>query len=299
MASQVSLRGVFPPLTTPFVNGEVSAQKLRENVEKYNKSGVRGYVILGSNGEYVHLSEKEKLLCVETVCAAAGEKMTRIVGSGCETTEETIRFTKAAASLGAQAALVVTPHYYRGRMDTPTLVEHFTRVAEASPIPVLIYNVPGNTGINIDPAVPIKASEHPNIIGMKNSSGILAEMAETLAEARPGFQLLAGSGGFFLPALSIGAVGCVPALGNVAPRECVAIYDLWNARKLDEARAMQLRVVTLNRTVTARWSVPAVKAGMDMVGYYGGEPRRPLLPLGEKEQAELRKIMVKAGVLEG
>ncbi|MHB8757646.1 MAG: dihydrodipicolinate synthase family protein, partial [Bacillota bacterium] len=173
MGSRVSLRGVFPPLTTPFVNGEVSAQKLRENVEKYNKTGIHGYVILGSNGEYVHLSEKEKLLCVETVCAAAGEKMTRIVGTGHETTEETIRFTKAAARLGAQAALVVTPHYYRGRMDTPTLVEHFTRVAEASPIPVLIYNVPGNTGINIDPAVPIKASEHPNIIGMKNSSGIV------------------------------------------------------------------------------------------------------------------------------
>lgn len=297
MASQVSLRGVFPPVTTPFVNGEVSAQKLRENVEKLNRTGLHGYVILGSNGEYVHLNEREKLLCVETVCAAAGDGMLRITGTGGETTEETIHFTKEAARLGAQVALVVTPHYYRGRMDNTALIEHFTRVADAVPIPVMVYNVPANTGINVDPAVPIKLSEHPNIIGMKNSSGLIAEMAEAIADARPGFQVLAGSGSFFLPTLAIGGTGCVPALGNVAPQECVAIFDLWHAGKLEDARAVQLQVVALNKAVTSKWGVPALKAAQDMLGYYGGEPRRPLLPLGEKERTELRKIMVKAGVL--
>lgn len=297
MAEAVVLRGIFPPVPTPFEGGEVSPAHLRRNLEHLNTTGLHGYVVLGSNGESVHLNERERLLCVETVCQSAGPGMLRIAGTGRDTTEETIRFTRAAAGLGAQAALVITPHYYRGRMDSTALIEHYTAVADASPIPVIIYNVPANTGINLDPAIPITLSEHLNIIGMKNSSGMIGEMAEVIAAARPGFQVLAGSGGFILPTLAIGGTGGVPALANVAPRECVKLFDLWHAGKTGEARDLQLRLVELNKAVTSRWGVPALKAALDVLGYFGGEPRRPLRPLGEKERAELVRIMARAGVL--
>ncbi|HEY3313860.1 MAG TPA: dihydrodipicolinate synthase family protein [Bacillota bacterium] len=293
----LSLRGIFPPVPTPFEGGEVAPARLRRNIELWNTTGLHGYVVLGSNGEYVHLNERERLLCIETVAAAAGPGRLRIAGTGCESTDETIRFTRAAAAAGAQAALVVTPHYYRGRMDATAFIEHYTRVADASPIPVIIYNVPGNTAINLDPAVPIALSEHPNIVGMKNSSGLLGEIAEVIAAAKPGFQVLAGSGSFVLPALAVGGVGGVLALANVAPRECVRLFDRWHAGEVAEAKALQLRLVELNKAVTARWGVPALKAALDLLGYFGGEPRRPLRPLGDRERMELARIMVRAGIL--
>jgi 4-hydroxy-2-oxoglutarate aldolase len=294
----ISLRGSFPPIPTPFdARGEVDYGALIANLERWNGYGLAGYVIAGSNGEAAFLTEAEKRCVWETVRQAIPAGKLLIAGTGCESTRQTVALTRVAAEAGADAALVVTPHYYGQMVSSQALLDHYQAVADASPIPVILYTVPKFTHVDLDAATIARASLHSNIVGVKDSSGNLIKLADTVGLTGPDFQVLAGSGGFFLAGLAVGAVGCVPALGNVAPQEVVDIQHLFEARRMDDAAELQRRMVPVNTAVTARFGVPGLKAALDMLGYYGGPVRAPLVDLSESDRRILQDVLVEGGLL--
>jgi 4-hydroxy-2-oxoglutarate aldolase len=295
--AKIDLHGVFPPITTPFIDGKVAYDKLACNVEKWSRTGLKGFVVLGSNGEYVYLSEEEKRTVVDTVVQSATEEMLIIAGTGCESTAETIRLTEDCARLGAHAALVVTPHYYAGRMREAALMKHFSKLADHSPIPILLYNVPQFTHINMAADFVARLSEHPNIIGLKDSSGNVIQLGEILNGVAKDFNVLVGTAGVLFSGLTLGCVGGISALANVAPEACVKIFDLVKAGDLDAARELQLKMIPVNQAVTVVYGVPGLKAALDMRGYFGGDPRLPLLPSSEQERSEMEAILKKADLL--
>ena len=293
-----SLKGVFAPLAIPFDGRENFApDMLAFNLGRLNRTSLRGYVVLGSNGEWVYLTEAEKLEVLKTARRLIPPDKLMIAGTGCESTRNTIELTRKAADLGADAAIVVNPSYYKSEMTVPVLAAHYEAVASASPVPVIIYNYPAGTGIDLPAELLVQLSQHPNIVGVKDSGGLMPKMGETIRQAAPGFQVLAGSASFLFPALAIGAVGGVVALANIAPEACVELYRLFGAGDLDKGRALHLRLLPVNLAVTARFGVGGLKAAMDMLGYQGGLPRRPLLPLAEPKRQELAAILKAAGLL--
>lgn len=297
----LKLEGVFPPIPTPFdADGTILHNKLKSNLARWSETGLHGFAVLGSNGEFVFLSEAEKAAVWETARAAIPRDKLFLAGAGAESTRETIALARRAAELGADAAMVVTPHYYKSQMNALTLMNHYRVIADASPIPIIIYNMPASTGIDLDAAAVIQLAQHPNIVGIKDSSGNVTKFGDIVRAVRADFSLLAGSGGYFYPALCVGAKGCVAAVANVAPRECVALYEALRAGRHAEARDWQLKLIPLNQAVTARWSVPGLKAALDERGdYYGGPPRLPLQPLGDEERRTLKQIMHAAGISSG
>jgi 4-hydroxy-2-oxoglutarate aldolase len=296
--SSISLRGVIPPIPTPFdADGEVHYPVLSENLARWNQYDLIGYVVLGSNGEGVYLDEQEKVRVWETARRAIPSGKLLIAGTGCESTRQTIALTRQAAKAGADVALVVTPHYYTSKMTDDSLVRHFQAVADASPIPVLIYNVPASTHVNMGADAVARAARHHNIVGIKDTSGNLMQLAETVRLAEPEFQVLAGSAGFFLAGLAVGAVGGILALANVAPVQAIEIYRLFKEGRWDEAAELQRRMIPVNTAVTGRFGIAGLKAALDMLGYYGGPVRSPLLDLAEGERQALRETLVEGGIL--
>jgi len=299
--STVSLSGVFPPIPTPFdAQGDVTTQPLVNNLERWNQYDLAGYVVLGSNGEAVYLTEEEKLRVWETARQAIPSDRVMIAGTGCESTRQTIALTRQAARIGADTALLVTPNYFDGKMTPDGLVYHYQAVAEASPIPVVLYNVPKFTHVDMDAATIARAARHPNIIGVKDSGGNIAKLADVVrltgrAEECE-CQVMAGSAGFFFAGLALGAVGGVLALANVAPQQSVDIYRLFKAGQWDEAAGLQRRMIPVNAAVTARFGIAGLKAALDMLGYYGGPVRSPLLDLTEGERQALRDVLVEGGL---
>lgn len=294
----LSFSGIFPPLPTSFDNNEnLLPEKIRFNIEQLSRYDLSGILILGSNGEQVMLSEKEKIAAIEAARVSLPEGRILLAGTGCQSTRETISLTRAAAAAGADAVLVLNPFYYKGNMNQAELVRHYFDVADASPVPVLIYNMPANTGLDMTPRMIIAMAEHPNIVGLKESGGNVVKMGEVLGNAKPGFQVLAGGAGFLLPALAMGAVGGILASANIAPDHCLGIYKAFNAGKLTQAKELQHKIIQLNSAVTSRWGVPALKAAMDLLGLYGGHVRRPLLPIDDKMQELLKEIMLEEGLI--
>ena len=293
----ISLRGVFPPIPTPFdAQGEVDYGALTANLERWNAYGLAGYVVVGSNGEAAFLTEEEKRRVWETARQAIPAGKLLIAGTGCESARQTIALNRLAADAGADAALVVTPHYYANMVSLQALLDHYQAVADASLIPIILYTVPKFTHVDLDATTIARASMHPNIIGLKDSSGNMIKMADIIGSTGPDFQILAGSGGFFLAGLAVGAVGCVPALGNVAPQEVVDIQHLFEARRVEEAAELQRRMVPVNTAVTARFGIPGLKAALDMLGYYGGSVRAPLADLAEGDRRILQDILAEGGL---
>jgi len=296
--STISLNGVFPPVPTPFdAAGEVNHRALADNLERLNRYDLTGYVVLGSNGEAGYLDVEEKLRVLETARQAIPAEKLLIAGTGCESTRQTIALTNQAAQAGADAALLLTPHYYDGKMTPEALAHHYQAVAEAVSIPVLLYTVPKFTHVDIDAATIARIASHPNVIGIKDTGGNMAKMADVVRLTGPDFQVLAGSAGFFLTGLAVGAVGGVLALSNVAPQKCLDIYNLFRAGRLDEAAELQRRMVPVNAAITARFGIAGLKAALEMLGYYGGPVRSPLLDLSESECQALRDILAEGGVL--
>jgi 4-hydroxy-2-oxoglutarate aldolase len=295
--AKIDLNGIFPPITTPFINGKVAHDKLASNVEKWSPTGLKGFVVLGSNGEYVYLSEEEKRTIVNTVANSAADDMLIIAGTGCESTAETLRLTEDCAKLGAHAALVVTPHYYAGRMNEAALMKYFSDLADQSPIPILLYNVPKFTHINMAADFVARLSEHPNIVGIKDSSGNVIQLGETLNAVAEDFNVMVGTAGVLFPGLTLGCVGGVLALSNVAPKHCVKIYNLVKQGDFETARDLQLKMLPVNQALTAGYGVPGLKVALDMVGYFGGDPRLPLLPSSQRDKSEIKEILQKAGLL--
>jgi len=287
----MKLKGVLPPIATPFKNENVAYDKLKENFAKWNKTGLAGYLVLGSNGEGSYLSEKERLKMVEVSRDSIPKSKVMLVGTGQESTRETIRFTNEAAKLGADYALVLTPCYYKGAMKPPILHDHFVAVAEASRIPILLYNVPQYTGINMEPDLVAKLSRHPNIVGIKDSSGNISQLSQIIHTSQKNFRVFTGSGLVLFSALCVGAVGGVLAVANALPRESVRIYTLYTQGKMDQARELQNRMAPFATAVTAKHSIGGLKMAMDLAGYFGGLPRLPLKKPGPEVEAELKGLM--------
>jgi len=295
--AQIDLNGIFPPVTTPFLDEKVAYDKLASNIEKYGQTGLKGIVVLGSNGEYVSLSEEEKRKVVETVVQATPDHMSVIAGTGCESTRETIRLTADCAAAGAHAALVVTPHYFGGKMSDAALIKHFTTVADHSPIPILLYNVPQFTHVNLTVNVVAQLSGHPNIIGIKDSTGNVIQLGEFLHQVDADFRILVGTASALYGALTLGCVGGVLALANVTPETCVKIHGLVQAGDFEAARQIQLKMIPVNKAVTATFGIAGLKTALDLLGYFGGEPRAPLLPSSDETKAAVENTLKQAGLL--
>ena len=298
MSEQVfSLEGIFPPIPTPFnSDGEVALNAIKDNLKYLNQFDLRGFVVLGSNGEFVLLKEEEKLEVLKTARESIPSDRLLIAGVGCQSTDQTIELSRKAANVGADAALVITPSYYRSRMTSEVMSRHYRSIAESSPIPVIIYNMPACTGIDIDADTIAVISKHPNIAGIKDSSGNIIKMGDLRRLTESHFQILAGSASFFLPALSVGAVGGVMALANIAPDQCLALHNHFLRGELEEARDLQIRLIPVNTAITRGWGVPALKAAMDVLGLYGGPVRPPLMPLTKEIRDRVEAILREGGI---
>jgi 4-hydroxy-2-oxoglutarate aldolase len=294
---ELHCNGILPPLTTPFdEQGRVDFEGLRRNVARYNEAGLAGYVALGSNGEAVHLTREEQTEVIETIKQAARPDHTIIAGVNEFSTAAAIAATRRAADAGADAALVITPYFYKSRMTQAALIEHFIAVAEASPLPVFIYNVPQNTGVIIEPATIAQLAEQPNIAGVKDSAGNFAALAETVRLAPAGFRVMIGNGGILYPSLLMGASGAILAVACAAPRACVELYDAVRAGDAARSRDLQNRLAPLSQVVTAGLGVAALKAAMALNGFVGGQPRAPLAPLSQRERERVRAVMRDTGL---
>ena len=301
------LSGIYPALTTPFAaDGSVSLSDVKHNIRLYNHTDLAGYVVIGSTGESVLLSgrETESALAAVKESAAPGKKL--IAGTGAESTAETIERTKRAAELGYDVALVKTPYYYKPWYNAKVYIEHFRRVADASPIPVMLYSVPIFTGVALEPPEVLALAEHPNVIGIKDSSGNVQRVAEIVAGVPPShvqrvgeslvkvpaaFQVLVGSASTVYPCLLIGARGAILALASALPEKCVALFDLFRQGHHEKARELHALIVHASKRIVSECGIAGVKFVMDLRGYRGGVPRQPLLPLQDEQKKRLSEFV--------
>lgn len=290
------IKGIFAPIPTPFINGEIAWDKLRENIAKWAKTNITGMVVLGSNGEFAFLDHQEKVEMVRFVREHLPKDKMVIAGTGCETTREAIKLSQECAAAGSDVSLVLNPYYYKDSYTEAVLKQYFYDVADASPVPVMLYNMPKNSGVNFSSKFVIELSKHPNIAGLKDSSGNLVQIADICAGTPDDFSVFAGSSSFLLPALSVGAVGGTLALANIMPNECVEVLTLFQEGKLAEAKTLQHRLLEPNNAVTVKWGISGLKVALDYLGYFGGEPRKPLLPLTPAEVTQLHQVLQRAGL---
>lgn len=293
----MNLSGVFPALTTPFAaDGSVSVEDIKHNIRKYNDTGLAGYTVIGSTGESVLLSRKEIDTVLSAVKEAAAPGMKLIAGTGAESTAETIDRTKRAAELGYQVALVKTPYYYKPAYKSENYIAHYRRVADASPIPVMLYSVPQFTGVSLEAAEIAVLSQHPNIIGIKESSGVVQRVAEMIAAAPSTFQVLTGSASMLFPSMAIGAVGAILALASALPEHCVTVHEAGKRGDMQRGRELQMALLSASKVIVTQGSIPGVKYTMDLRGYRGGDPRPPLLPPREEQKKAIRDVLAKLEV---
>lgn len=295
-ASFKCLGGILLPFPTPFgPEGDIDEQALISNIEKWNITGVIGYVALGSTGERVHLDEREYAQAIEIAHAAVPENLAFIAGAGQQSTRGTISEIRAAVAAGAEAVLVITPHFYRSGITQDALAGHYAAVADATPVPVILYSVPDLTGVAVAPETVARLSEHPNIIGIKDSSDDLARLSETIRLVPDDFAVLTGNGTVLYEALRRGAQGAILAVGCVAARQCIAMFEVVSVGDYERARALQEKLTPLARAVTTRFGIGGLKATMDLIGYHGGCVRAPLQAPGEAAREELARLLEDAG----
>jgi 4-hydroxy-2-oxoglutarate aldolase len=289
----MDLRGVFAPIPTPFNrNGQLDAARLRAACARWASSPLTGIVVLGSTGEAVLLDEDESDRTVAAARAAWPSGRPFIVGAGRESTVATIHAVHRAAALGADAVLVRTPGFYKAQMNTDVFVRHYTAVADASSVPVLLYNFTAVTGVNLLPAAVSTLSAHPNIIGVKESGGDLSQIAGFVTGTPDGFNVLAGSSTTFLSALGVGATGGILALSCVLPDACVQLFELARTGKRVEASALQERLLGIAKLVGTMHGIAGLKAALKLVGCDVGGPRSPLAPVSDATVGVLREALV-------
>ena len=296
--SKMQIKGVFPPMVTPFKeNGDVDYEAFSYNINRWNGIGLAGYLVLGSNGETPFLTEEEKLELIKLTVSGAAKGKHIMVGTGLESIRETIRLTNKAAALGAQSALLLTPGFFLEDMNTAALVDYFTQVADCVDIPVLLYHVPKFARTNMNPDAVAKLSEHPNIIGMKDSSGNVPQLASYVRVSTADFNVMVGTAGAWYPALTLGVKAGVHALANCCPNECVKIQELYDAGNWEESRDLYQQVFPVNAAVTATFGVAGLKYGCDLMGYKGGFVRSPLQQLNSDAKEKIRKIFENADMI--
>jgi 4-hydroxy-2-oxoglutarate aldolase len=288
----MELRGIFPALVTPFASDEsVSLSALQENICLYNETGVSGLVILGSTGESVMLTREEADAILVAAKEAAAPNKILIAGTGAESTAETIARTKRAAALGYRVALVKTPYYYKPVYRAENYFRHYRAVADASPIPIRLYSVPQFTGVTLETPEILILAEHPNIVGIKDSTGHVQRTGELVANAPPSFNVLTGGAAVIYPSLVVGARGAVLALASALPEKCAELYDLFRAGQHEKAKQLQLLLVQASKRIATENGIPGIKYAMDLRGYQGGLPRLPLLPANETQKRAIAEIV--------
>jgi 4-hydroxy-2-oxoglutarate aldolase len=275
--------GIYTPIATPFRDdGSVDARALAANVQRWMTTPLTGLVVLGSNGEASSLDDDEADRVVDVVRAGVPSSRPLIAGTGRESTRATIDATRRAAAAGVDAVLVRTPSFFKPQMTTDAFVRHFTEVADASPVPVLLYNVTLYTGVNLLPDAVERLAVHPNIIGIKESGSDIGQIAEYVARTPDDFTVLAGSATTLVHALCAGCDGAILALASLVPVECLSMLVFVDEKRLDEANALQRRVMPLARSVGSTYGVPGLKAALELMGYTGGAPRPPLRPVSSE-----------------
>lgn len=297
MGTDSWLKGIFPPIPTAFsADGELGRPPPGW-LEFLAASGVDGVVALGSNGEAVQLNEGERMTWIRSVKAELPNSLRLIVGTGADSTTVAIERTRAAADEGAEAALVIAPFYFRRQLTADALRRHYHALADASPIPILIYNIPPHMGYDLGADWIISIARQSPIAGMKESSGDLSRLPKLREQLGPDFALLTGSGEKFLDALELGADGSIAALANLAPAAMVAIDEAWREPDLEEAHRLQKLIAPLGEALSKSYGVPGMKAGVRLLGYDHGDPRPPLPPLPDRELPALRGLLEDAKLI--
>ncbi len=290
-----NLKGVFCPVVTPFNRGgDVDEGFFRENLSRITGIGLAGILVAGSTGEAPYLAESERLRLVEVAREIVKAPEILLVGTGLESTRATLRLSREAEARGADALLVLTPNYYKPRMDSAALVAHYRAVGAGVKRPVLIYSIPQFTGLTVEPATIAQLSRLPNVVGLKESSGKLDFVRAVLHKVRPGFRVLVGAASIFYDALCDGAVGAVLGLANFAPSLCVGLYQAFLHRQATEARDLQQRLVALGEKINLPYSVAGIKAALDLCGSHGGTPRLPLLPASPQAKKQIAAALHEA-----
>ena len=291
------LSGIAAPISTPFVNQEVSYGKLKSNIQQYSKTGLAGFFALGSNGESMFLTESEKLKVLEVVLQEKADHQIVMAGAGYESTQQTISFSNQVAEMGADFVSILTPSYFKKRLTDEAMIGYYTEVADAVPVPVIAYNAPGFTGMTLTPKVVEVISRHPNVIGMKDTSK--GNMSTYLSAAGNDFDVLSGSVSTLFESMLLGAKGGVVSLANAFPAPCCELYEACKAVDLDKARRLHYMLIKLNKSVSGSFGVAGVKYASEVAGYHGGDPRKPLLPITAEDRQSIRKAIEEAGLLKG
>lgn len=289
----VRIAGVLPPIPTPFSDDEVNIKALRLNVKKWMATRIRGVVVLGSNGEAPLLDEEESVAVIEATREQVPSDRLCIAGTGRETTKGVIEATRRAAEVGVDAVLVRTPSFFKTLLTPDALTTHYVAVADASPVPVLLYNFTALTGVTLGVDVVSVLSEHPNIIGMKESGSDLKFVSALVDQTPDEFFILTGSAPVFYPSLVVGASGGILALASVVPDLCVELYELTRAGQADQARQLQRRISPLASLVTSIYGVPGLKAALSLLGFDVGPPRAPLCSVSTDAVNAIRKSLEK------
>lgn len=290
--------GIFTPIVTPFTPaGDLDERGLASNVDHYLRTPLTGLVVLGSNGEAAQLEDDEadRVLAIVRDRVPAGRPL--LAGTGRESTRATIAACRRAAEIGVDAVMVRTPAFYKPQMSSEAFVRHYTAVADVSPVPVFLYNVTMYTGVNLLPDAVERLSEHPNIVGLKDSGNDMLQIGEYLARSAPGFTVLAGSAPSLFSSAVLGVHGAVLALAGLVPELCVQLFEHARAGRLDEARALQRRLMPLARAIGPVHGVPGLKAALDLLGLAGGVPRAPLAPVAPAVVEALRSQLAELRAL--
>lgn len=271
---------------------------LSHNIEKWNRTGIAGYVALGSTGERVHMNDRECLEVIGTTREALDDRLTLIAGAGQQSVRATIDEVGSFANASVDAVLVITPNFYRAEMTQAALKRFYERVADASPVPVLLYNVPQFTGMTITPETVASLAEHENIVGVKDSSGDMLSLGEMLRLVPEGFAVLTGHGAALYGALCAGACGAILAIGCVAPEAAVAVYRAFEMGEHEVAREVQRRLALVVRGVAARYGIGGLKAALDVRGYQGGAVRAPLQAPDDAARREIARVLEESGLFD-
>jgi len=288
----MNFAGVLAPIPTPFdEHDRVDTARLKSALQKWMATSLDGVVVLGSNGEAALMDDFESDQAIVAARDVVPSSRRFIVGTGRESTQATVRASKRAAEHGADAVLVRTPGFFKTQMTNDAFVCHYTAVADASPVPVLLYNFTAVTGVNLLPAAVARIATHPNVVGMKESGGDIGQIADLVTSTPATFAVIAGSAGTFYPALNVGAVGGILALANVLPDACTKLFKLTKAGRHDEAIAVQRRLMPIAKLLGQQYGVPGLKAALSLIGYDVGMPRPPLAPLPEAAVAALRDTL--------
>ena len=286
------LKGILLPVTTPFDEQmKLDHHAFAQNLSLWGKKGVTGFVIVGSTGERVHLDESEYLQVIETSRAATASELAFIVGAGQQSTIGTINEIRRAARAGADAVLVITPHFYRTAITQETLIDYYRAVADAAPVPVLLYSMPALTGVKIEPETIASLSEHANIIGVKDSSNDVEGFSKTVRLCPDDFAVLTGNGTVLLDALRAGATGGILAVGCVVPEVCVQILQAFRDGEVEHAERLQSKLRPLAAAVTTRFGIGGLKAALDLSGFRGGYVRPPLIAPNAQAREEIARLI--------